>query len=251
MSIKKRPLFKLFLSFALLFPTYFYFSDSTLANTESDYEYIPTATIDELELELESKARIPNAIPITITPDENGVSVKVNNIGVDALDSVSVAVTATGYSETKRKVASVPPLLGTEYNFSFPMIKTSMVYDVKITVVDGTQTRFLTGQGKLAFSEADLSEWNKGTYGTIGASVNYHFRTHGAEVSATNIPQYLRKASEYKNEVLADIKNKNLTKYNVTVGTGSIPSKKYKHKTDRRYIIITDSTPNKILSFGK
>jgi hypothetical protein len=39
-----------------------------------------------------------------------------------------------------------------------------------------------------------LSNWSAGTFPTVAASVKYHFRKHGVEVSAQNIGEYLRKA---------------------------------------------------------
>lgn len=221
------------------------------ASAEAAQSYLPEVTTYTDENKL---AKLPNAIPMTVTPRTNGtgVDVYVGNIGVDGLDSVTVTVKATGYSSSKSQTAYVIPVLGKTFSFNFPLIKCNTTYNVTIKVTDGSKSITKTGTGKLTYSETQLQNlgWNKGTFSTIAGSVDYHFNKHGAEVSATNIVTYLTKAGTYRSEIINNINKNNTGIYTITTGTGSIPSKKYKHKTDRRFAILTNSG-KQILSFGK
>lgn len=205
-------------------------------------------TLHNNEVTVEENLRAPNGIPISVEPDENGVSVYVGNIGLDPLDHVTVSVHATGYSNGKvHDYGSVLPVIGASHYFSFPMIKCEMKYTVKVSVLDGGEGgEVISRDAKLVFEEDDLTEWHKGKSKSLVKAVEKHFEKHGSEVNATNIPQYLRKAHEYKLEVqkaAPDFKD-----YRVSDGTGEIPSKKYKSLIDKRYILVTYDW--KIFSFG-
>ncbi|MDZ7355950.1 MAG: hypothetical protein ONB55_22750, partial [candidate division KSB1 bacterium] len=219
--------------------------------------YLPEVTTDAITYNNQenSLARIPNGIPITVTPrqDGTGVDVKVNNIGADGLDSVTVTVKATGYSNSKSVTYYVPALLGKNFAFDFPMIKCNTVYDVTIKITDGGQTKTLYGQGTLTYSETTLANanWNRGTFSSRAASIEYHLSKHGAEVSANNIVIYLNKANSYRSEVISNINNGTASRvYTITTGTGTIPSKKYKNISDGRFIILANSGYS-IFSFGR
>lgn len=225
--------------------------------TVEEKSYIPEVTTDSIiySEQENSLARIPNAIPITVTPRQNGtgVDVKVNNVGVDGLDSVTVTVKATGYSNSKSLTSYVPALVGKNFAFDFPMIKCNTVYNVTIKVTDGGQSKTLYGQGSLTYSETTLANanWNKGTFSSRAASMEYHFNKHGAEVSSNNIVSYLNKANSYRSEVISNI-NKGIASrfYTITTGTGTIPSRKYKNISDKRFIILSNSGYS-IFSFGR
>lgn len=226
------------------------------ANSQEN-EYLPEITTDSIIYKNQdnSLARIPNGIPISVTPRQNGigVDVKVNNIGADGLDSVTVTVKTTGYSSSKSMTYYVPALLGKSFAFDFPMIKCDTVYDVTIKITDGGQTKTLYGQGTLTYSESTLAnaKWHKGTYSSRAASIEDHLRRHGSEVSSNNIVDYLNKATSYRSEVISNINKGTASNiYNIATGTGSIPSKKYKHKTDGRYILLSNSG-YEIFSFGR
>jgi len=44
-------------------------------------------------------------------------------------------------------------------------------------------------------------QWNKGSFGSAEESLKKHFEKHGAEVGATSLEQYLRKAQEFANNL--------------------------------------------------
>jgi len=46
-------------------------------------------------------------------------------------------------------------------------------------------------------SPESLRRWNKGTFDSVEASLDYHFRTHGADVGASSVDQYVRKAEGF------------------------------------------------------
>ena len=108
------------------------------------------------------------------------------------------------------------------------------------------------GSRKIPSSLSSL--WNKGTFKSVYDSINYHYSKHHNEVGTNDIVSYATKAQNYRNSVVSDIKNlsnnKLKSKYTITISNGSVPAKKYKHKTNKQYIIISNSG-YKILSYGK
>lgn len=196
----------------------------------------------------------PNLISIYVNPrvDGTGVDVKVGNLGLDGLDSVTVTVSATGHAKPQSQKAYVPAIIGKTFAFNMPMIKSETTYDVTASVIDGSGTVTKTGKGTLTLGDSTLQSagWHKGTFTTRAASLDYHFDKHKSEVGAGNIVIYLNLAATYRDEIVNDITSGTTSKYTITTGTGSIPSKKYKHKTDLRFAILTN-TGYEILSFGR
>lgn len=90
---------------------------------------------------------------------------------------------------------------------------------------------------QITFREAKqlVSKWSKGTFPTISESIKYHFARHGAEVSAENIWQYLRKANNFAENLRG-------------AGKGEL-EKGFTRYMKNGYYIIKD-TKGKILSFG-
>lgn len=189
----------------------------------------------------------PNGIPITVTPSFTTLAVWVGNIGVDALDNVTVTGTATDYGRLPAQSGKVPAVVGKTFTWNIPMTKTTMNYQVTITVVDGSGTRVLNGDAKLEYDESKLASigWHKGSFSTRAASLQYHFNKHKAEVSSNNLYDYLIKAGTCRDDVANNPSN-----YTKTVNSGATPAHKYKNKIDGRFIILTDSG-NEILSFGR
>jgi hypothetical protein len=225
------------------------FSLSSTAFADESYQasdkYAPTATF-QIE-EDNAQFRVPNGIPITVAASYDTLSVWVGNIGVDSLDNVTVTGTATNYGNLPARSGKVPPVVGKTFTWSIPMTKTTMEYRVTITVVDGSGTRTLRGEAKLEYDETKLASigWHKGTFSTRAASLQYHFDKHKGEVGSTNLYDYLLKAGECRDDVA-----NNPSDYTKTVGTGPIASHKYKHKTNGKFIILTDAG-KEILSFGR
>lgn len=223
---------------------------NVLAEDETDLFFTPEENIITNQVELLA----PNGIPITVSAksDGTGVNVHVGNVGVDGLDSVTVTVKATGYTTPKTQTSYVPAVIGKNFSFSFPMIKSKTIYDATIKIIDGSGTITRTAKSTLEFTESKLesAKWHKGTFSSRASSLDYHFNKHKSEVGSTNIVSYLNKATNYRTEIINDITNKNTDKYKITTGTGSIASKKYKNKSDLRFAILTNSG-NQILSFGR
>ncbi len=232
-------------------------SFSSFADDYNEFElkYLPQVVNTKTTVENDSMSmlRAANGIPITVTArqDGTGCDVYVGNIGADGLDSVTVTVEASGYSTKKTEKHYVPAILGKTFKFDFPMIKAKTIYDVDITIRDGGQVKFKDGEAKLEYTDTSLSGlWHKGTFSTRGASLEHHLDGHGNEVNSTNLVDYLNKAMSYRSEVNRDIADKDLSNYRVSTGTGRIPSKKYKNLTDKRFIILSNST-NEAFTFGK
>lgn len=57
--------------------------------------------------------------------------------------------------------------------------------------------------GNITLQEAKrrVSSWSKDTFTTVAESIKYHFARYGAEVSAENIWEYLRKTESFGNNL--------------------------------------------------
>lgn len=77
-----------------------------IASTSND-PYAPTVTYVQ-----NGALRAPNGITITVSPSYSSLGVYVGNIGVDALDNVTVSGTATNYGALAPKSGSVPAVVG-------------------------------------------------------------------------------------------------------------------------------------------
>ena len=233
---------QIFLSLILIFNS---LSISSFAMEEIDTDKLLLPSIENYELQNE---RIPNGVPISIKANSDGTGCKVyvGNVGIDRLDLVTVKVEATGYSKAKTQSSKVIPVAGKTFSFNFPMIKANTTYKATVTIRDGGKTKVKTGTAKLEYSESRLNSiWHKGTFSTRAKSLEYHFGKHGKETGSSNLVSYINKAIKYRSEVM-----RSLTNIKVTIGTGKIPSKKYKNKKDGRFIILTDNSKKEILSFG-
>lgn len=240
-----KKIFASFLSLVMLF------SISTTAFAAEDQEmnrYLPIAENASFEINLnddDPQTRAPNGIPITATAklDGTGVSVHVGNIGVDGLDNVTVTATATGYAGSKTQSGYVPAIVGKTFDFYFPYIKCNTVYNITVTVVDGSGTVTRTATAKLTYTEDNLknAHWHPGSFSTRAASLEYHFKTHGSEVLATNLIEYLNFANIYRDDVLYDINRGDTSDYTITNKTDPTPSKKYKSKSTGQFIYLANS----------
>jgi hypothetical protein len=192
-------------------------------------------------------ARVPNGIPIKVTPTYSDLTVWVGNIGVDPLDNVTVSGTATDYGTLSTKTGKVYPIVGKDFVWNVPMTKSHMQYNVSISIVDGSGTRSVTGTARLDYSEEQLSSlrWHQGSFVTRGASLDYHFKTHKNEVGTSNLYEYLIAADQCRQDVANNPSN-----YTATVSVGATLAHKYKNNNDGRFIILSDYG-NEILSFGR
>lgn len=219
-------------------------------NDKTNLTFLP-----QVESQIDApEARSINGIPITVTAkkDGTGVDVYVGNVGVDGLDMVTVTISATGYSSTKSQKSYVPAVIGKNFSFDIPMIKCNTTYSATIRIVDGSGTDTKTGKATINYNENVLrsAKWHRGTFASRSDSLDSHFNKHAAEVNAKNIVSYLNQACNYRSEIISDISSNNTKKYNITTGTGKIPSKKYKNKNDLRFELLTDAD-KEILSFGR
>jgi RHS repeat-associated protein len=115
-----------------------------------------------------------------------------------------------------------------------PTTKGEATVTVAMTVVLGP------GSGPvrttLAEAKALLGSWGRGSFGTLAASLRYHFAEHGAEVGARTMLQYLRKAAEFSRTAA-----RNATRYLLENG-------KIRYVKDGKYVI--KDAEQKIISFG-
>lgn len=245
--------------FASLLSIIMLFSIPTAAFAAENQEistYLPIAENTSFVINTnnnDSQPLAPNGIPITVTAklDGTGVSVHVGNIGVDALDNVTVTATATGYARAKTQSGSVPALIGKTFDFYFPYIKCNTFYNITVGVVDGSGIVNRTGTAKLIYSEDNLknAHWHPGGKGSRAASLEYHFDKHGNEVRATNLIEYLNYANIYRDDVLYDLNRGDTSDYTITISTNPTPGKKYKSKSTGQFIILANSDKF-ILSYG-
>ncbi|MBO5047874.1 MAG: hypothetical protein IJY37_03170 [Clostridia bacterium] len=201
------------------------------------------------------ESRIPNTIGIepTFNLDGTGIGVRIDNFGVDGLDSVTITVNATGYTTPFTQSAYVPALIGKTFEFEIPMKYSHTIYDITIYIVDGSGTQTVNRFLDVEYGEARLEElcWHRGTFPTRAESLDHHFENHGAEIAAPNIVHYLVRAGMCRDEVLKAIEEDTVYRdYNVSVSLQGTLGHKYKHKYTKYYIILADSNTH-ILSFGR
>lgn len=201
------------------------------------------------EVESSIKDRLFNFVTFPTSANESDVIVKINNIGDSTLDSVKITAQCLETGLGTSKTISNAKIGSTTVKLPVNMLKSSERVKVKIVATEKGKTQTTETTVTRKISDTQLTVWHKGTFSTARASLDHHFAKHGGEVSATNIVSYFNQAVAYQKEVLANIKKGNTSIYRITTGTGSIPSKKYKHKTDGRYILLSDSD-SKIFSFG-
>lgn len=222
-------------------------SFNTFANQSIVLEFNPQYA-PEVTTQLNIEPKTPNKIYTSVIarPDGTGCDVKVKNVGIDGLDKVVVTVSASGHAKPETLEAYIPLMWTKTFSFDFDMIKSKTVYSATITTYDGGEIDVQKGTATLEYTETRLSGlWNRGTYSSRAASLEDHFKRHHAEVGCNNIVDYLNAATNYRSEVMSD-----LTNIRTSVGTGAIPSTKYKNLIDGRYVLLTDSG-KEILSFGR
>lgn len=102
-----------------------------------------------------------------------------------------------------------------------------------------TRNKDMPGSRKLDKVLIDL--WNKGTFDSKEASINYHFKKHGEEVgNGNNIKSYALQAKKYRD------------KCKKGEGIKSGDGWKYRFSNPKRYIKLTKNGPTgKIYTFGK
>lgn len=204
----------------------------------------------------ESKAvqsvSVPNGVGLTVTPDLNGIKVTVTNVGLDALDRVTVNVIATGASEQVYNYGSVPVGPKSHY-FSAPMISCNMSYKVFASVIDGGSAATLySTQATLSYTESQLSSmgWNKGTFSTYAQSVDYHFRAHASSVSASNIQQYLLSAANFKVRAVSGLSSTIRSYTQAPNFQYPTQGTKYVDSSTGEFIILNNSDKS-IFTYGK
>ena len=81
-------------------------------------------------------------------------------------------------------------------------------------------------------------KWHQGSYKSPGESLDKHFRKHGKEIGASNVEQYLRKATEFSKSL------RGAKKANISGATSGV----IRYYKNGKYI---DMVGGKIISFGK
>ncbi|CUH94301.1 hypothetical protein P22_0367 [Propionispora sp. 2/2-37] len=103
---------------------------------------------------------------------------------------------------------TVPPIQSNSPDSTIPPI-TSNNDNKNGTILDNPANNPTTGTGVITASwqktsdeltqkGIDVASWNQGSFGSTQDSVAYHYNTHGAEVGAENVEQYIRKAEAFK-----------------------------------------------------
>lgn len=192
-------------------------------------------------------------VPFSIFPrkDGTGVDVTVTNQNPKSSKEITVTITASGHKNSKSITQILSQKEEKDFNFDLPLTKCNTTYKATISFTENNRKKTFFGTATLKFTEKNLQvvKWEKGTFATRGASLEYHFIKHGEEVNATNLVTYLNLAIDYRTQVINDIKKKNTTNYKITTGLGKIPSHKYKEQKDGRFIILSDDNYS-IFSFG-
>ncbi|MBE1556319.1 hypothetical protein [Sporosarcina limicola] len=100
-----------------------------------DLEVVPTLIQDEYTNV--GEPRLPNMVPIKLVATGDNFRVSIGNAGLDPLDSVTINVTATGYSQQTKTKTKVMPVIGADFDFKISMISPTMKYTVTVLNTDG------------------------------------------------------------------------------------------------------------------
>lgn len=244
---------KKFYSWIGVFVFFFSLITTTIFNPivkAEEFELFDEEIVVINDVENSIQERLFNFVTFPTSSNESDVIVKINNIGDSSLDNVKINVQCVETGLGTSKTISNAKIGTTTVKLPLNMLKSSEKVKVKIVATEKGKTQTTETTVTRKISDSQLAVWHKGTYSSIRNSLDDHFSRHGREVSATNIVSYFNKAVSYRKEVLNNIQKDNTSIYRISVGKGSIPSKKYKHLTDGRYILLADSN-SKIFSFGK
>lgn len=123
---------------------------------------------------------------------------------------------------------------------SIKIVKLQFMIEVFNIEVDEWHTYFVTNQNVLVHNDCSIGagKWHKGSFSSPEESLIKHFKKHGAEVGATNVEQYLRKAESFANNL------RGATKKPISGATSGV----IRYYKNGKYIDIVDG---KIISFGK
>ncbi len=198
---------------------------------------------------------LPNKLNIYWVASSTQVIITVQNVGIDTVD-------------TFKGMVSIDK--GVKKPFSTYKLKAFETRNIKVNInmtkcYESITVSYYAKDGNTAFGQgsspghreipSNLSNlWSKGTFKNIYSSINYHFSKHHTEVSANDIVSYATKAKNYRTVVLNDKKKLSISqlknKYTIAQSSGTIKANKYKSKSNKQFIILTNSG-NKILSYGK
>ena len=204
---------------------------------------------------IDPTGRIPNMLVVDWKATATQILIYVKNCGVDTVDAFYGTVKVINGSSKSFSAYNLKAFKTTTIKVNINMTRCDERITVSFYGVDGKREfgkGSSNGSRKIPSSLSSL--WNKGTFKSVYDSINYHYSKHHNEVGTNDIVSYATKAQNYRNSVVSDIKNlsnnKLKSKYTITISNGSVPAKKYKHKTNKQYIIISNSG-YKILSYGK
>ncbi len=180
-----------------------------------------------------------NWVKFPTTSNEKEVIIKIENTGTSSLDNVKINVQCAETGLGTTKTLSNVKVGTTTVNIGLEMLVASETIKVKFTATEKGTTKTTDTTITRKISATHLNKWNKGSFSSSAASLNYHFKKHGSGVGATNIVQYHNKADAFR---------QNLSGASVSNVSGSVSGVK-RYKKLGKYI---DLDPNKlIVSFGK
>lgn len=262
---KRNNLFKVAIVFVLLLTQ---FSLGSVTNAEEfdqtliDNELYGTSRTKTFTMDLSdadsptdkigTNALLDNLVIIKGDITDTKVSVKIVNNGVDPLDTVTVKVSATGYSEQVQTATKVYPVVGKTFDFNILEISAYMKYKIIVVVTEGGKTQTARNDIDNSYKDSDLADWHKGTYKDKVASVDDHFSRHKNTAGVKTVTQYLRSGATLRGAVM-DIDGTTHDTFKIvkTPASGSkVAQIKYTHKTSGRFIIVTDTSTKLILSHG-
>lgn len=226
----------IFLSIVMIFLITATFSVKAETNQISVVTEDEVLIVEVIEPQISSKGF--NWITFPTTSNEKEVIINIKNTGTSSLDSLKINVQCVETGLGTTKTLSNVKVGTTTVNISLEMLRASETINVKFTATENGTTKTTTAQIYRKISTTHLNKWNKGSFFSPAESLNYHFKTHGRGVSATNIVQYHNKADAFR---------QNLSGASVSNVSGSVVGVK-RYKKLGKYI---DLDPNKlIISFG-
>lgn len=177
---------------------------------------------------------------------ENSIILYITNYGVDSIDVISGTIDTGNLTKnfTYRNVSAASHT----YSVTAPIKTCHENISIQFRAVDGGDTfATTTSYGSRDIPKKLLNKWSTGSFSTKAKCLNYHFKKHGTEVSATNICSYVRLANIFRTNT---IPSQNLKPYKRVEGA---IANVYRYRNDYFYldVVCSNGQPSgDLVSFG-
>lgn len=184
---------------------------------------------------------LPNELKIDFVATATSITVIYKNRGIDAIDFVKSTVTI---GNNKKNISIVKLKPGTTRKTVYINMKKCKenisVYTIAREGKSSLGTSNTTGSREIPSNL--LNQWHKGSFFTVEASLNYHFKEHGKQVKKSDIVSYVESAIQFRYNLRGATKSK---------VPGKTPNVTRWRKNGRYIDLYGSKNTGKIISYGR